>query len=119
MKTKTSDLSCFMCIATILLSGAVLWFGCSDLSTILDTSGVRQPVGDVEAFWDEFQWEELYPSEQGLWEILGWDEASWRGEAEEPDPEYKAWGELTDKERTAAGQLGYDEQSWDATLPNG
>jgi hypothetical protein len=79
---------------------------------VSDMTEVRQPEtgGELEEFWDSFDWAELTPAEQALWGILGWDEASWQGEAEEPASEDKDWAELSDAERAAAEQLGYDQE---------
>lgn len=100
----------------ILLIGMGLLLGCSNSSTPdeQDTSEIRQPVEgeDLGAFWYEFDWTDLTPAEQTLWGVLGWDEASWQGEADEPASDSKDWSELTDKERSAAEQLGYDEKYW-------
>ena len=54
--------------------------------------------------------------EQEAWKKLGWDKASWDEETNIPASEKKKWKELSDGECAAAGQLGYDEKSWDATL---
>jgi hypothetical protein len=45
--------------------------------------------------------------------VLGWDEASWEGEAKKPPSEDKYWRQLTDEERSAAEKLGYTKESWD------
>ena len=118
MRTTMSKLSGVMYLSKILLIGMGLLLGCGIPSAPdeQDTSEVRQPVQDedLEAFWDEFDWTDLTPAEQALWGVLGWDEASWQGEADEPVSESKDWSELTDEERSAAEQLGYDETYWDS-----
>jgi LysM repeat protein len=86
----------------------------SEITPIYETL-VRKPEGDVEEFWNLFDWTDLTQAEQALWEKLGWNEASWQEEAEAPASESKLWNELTDEERATAEQLGYDKQSWDAT----
>ena len=118
MITTMSKLSGVMYLSTILLIGMGLLLGCGTPSSPdeQDMSEVRHPVEseDLEAFWDEFDWTDLTPAEQALWGVLGWDEASWQGEADEPASESKDWSELTDEERSAAGKLGYDETYWDS-----
>ena len=86
----------------------------SEEETMVDQTLVRQPEGDIEAFWDEFDWTDLTEAEQALWGQLGWDEASWQEETEAPASKGALWSELTDEERTTAEQLGYNEQLWGA-----
>lgn len=90
----------------------------ADESEMVDETDPRQPDGDVETFWNDFDWDELQPTEQELWGVLGWDEESWLEETDPPASEEKTWDELTDEERDAAEQLGYDEEIWDATAPS-
>lgn len=106
-------------LLTILLMGIVgLLFGCtsSAMPAQPDPSEVRQPAEgeDLEIFWDAFDWSELTPAEQELWGALGWDEASWQGDADEPASESKDWSELSEEEQRAAEQLGYDQAYWDS-----
>jgi len=107
-----------MRLTMILLLGVGLLFGCSKSSTPdeQDTPEIRQPVEgeDVGESWDANDWTNLTSAEQSLWEVLGWDEDSWLGEADAPASESKYWNELTDEERSAAEQLGYDQISWDS-----
>ena len=42
---------------------------------------------------------------------LGWDEDSWGGDEDAPDTEGKWWGQLTEAQREAAGQLCFFEVS--------
>ena len=74
---------------------------------------VRHPEGDPNAFWEEFDWNELNAAEQRLWGTLGWSQASWDGDSAEPPSESKSFNELAEGERNAAEQLGYTEASWD------
>lgn len=90
------------------LSGYSCFFG-----NIIDDDTVRQPTGNVEAFWNQFTWDELTTAEQSLWMILGWDEARWSGVASAPASEMKLWSQLSESERNAASDLGYSQQSWD------
>lgn len=101
-------------LTVVLICSALLLIGCGDSGTSPDTSAVRQPEGDVNSFWDQYDWADLTADEQALWETLGWDEASWQGETEAPDSENNAWSDLTDAQRAALEQLGYDEQYWDS-----
>lgn len=120
MRTPLSKLSNIMYLSTILLIGMGLLLGCASPSAMppgqQDTSEVRQPKEgeELEAFWDKFDWTDLTPTEQALWGVLGWDEASWQDEADEPASENKDWSELSDEERSTAEQLGYDEKYWDS-----
>jgi len=114
MRTTPLRLSKILYLAAILLMGMGLLLGCGTP----DASTVRQPQGDVDAFWDQFNWTDLTAAEQSLWQTLGWDESSWQGEADEPASESKLWNELTTEQRTAAEQLGYDQQSWDVSPSN-
>jgi hypothetical protein len=107
----------------IYLLGLVLSMGAGLVLADTDTpekasveavSEVRQPEGDVEAFWNDIEWNEMTTTEQTLWQTLGWQTASWQGEAEKPASEGKDWQDLTDEERAAATQLGYDQAAWDA-----
>jgi hypothetical protein len=122
MRTTMSKLASVMYLSTILLIGMGLLLGCGTASAPdeQDASEIRRPAEgeDLEAFWDEFDWTDLTPAEQALWRLLGWDEASWQGEADEPASESKDWSELTNEERSAAEQLGYDETYWDSLLAN-
>jgi hypothetical protein len=67
----------------------------------------------VEAFWNNLDCDELSPAEQKLWSVLGWDAESWSGSSDEPASDDKNWSKLSDTERFAAGQRGYDEEIWD------
>lgn len=122
MRKTLSKLSTVLYLSAILMMGLGLSLGCAvpsvEAQSLQKASEVRQPQGDesLEAFWNNFEWQDLTAAEQALWQALGWAKASWNGSATEPASESKAWNELTDAERSAAGQLGYDEQSWDATL---
>jgi hypothetical protein len=108
----------FLVLVFAVMSALMVGFlpACEDDDEGLKDTDIRQPGNDedVDAFWDQFNWDELTTAEQDLWGILGWDEASWQGEADEPASESKAWSELSNDELDAAGQLGYDEASWNA-----
>ena len=109
--------------AMIVLISMGLLFGCATPSAGPTgqeqiTSAVHQPQGDedLNTFWDEFNWTDFTPTEQTLWQTLGWNETTWQDEVNEPASESKHWSDLTTEERSAAKQLGYGEQYWDATL---
>jgi hypothetical protein len=74
---------------------------------------VRDPGTSPEAFWGALDWADLSSAEQALWQVLGWDEASWSGEAPAPASEGLYWNELSAREQAAAQLLGYDATSWD------
>jgi hypothetical protein len=78
---------------------------------------IRAPQGDIEAFWDSFDWAELTMAEQEAWGVLGWDETSWDEETSIPASEDATWDELTTEEQAAAEALGYTQETWDATAP--
>lgn len=82
-------------------------------------SSVRTPEGDVNEFWNSFDWDDLYLSEQRLWAILGWNADNWTGvpAAAMPASNWRAWTQLTPVEQGAATALGYDEDSWNVQLP--
>jgi hypothetical protein len=71
--------------------------------------------GGGVAVWGSLEWTDMTPAEQGLWQTLGWTEASWNEEAEPPASESKEWSELTPKELLAAERLGFDQRSWDGS----
>lgn len=122
MRKTLSKIAAVLYLSSVLMMGLGLSLGCAvpsvEAQSLQNASEVRQPQGDedLEAFWNKFDWQDLTATEQALWQVLGWTEASWDGSAAEPASESKDWNELTDAERSAAGQLGYDEQSWNATL---
>lgn len=78
---------------------------------------IRVPEGDIEEFWNGFDWADLTPAEQEAWSALGWDEESWDEETNIPASEEATWDELTEDEQAAAESLGYNQENWDATAP--
>ena len=95
-------------VLVVLLSAALL-SGCAT-SGKLDPTTVRT---DDLNFWEECAWTDMTPAEQDLWKVLGWDEATWEGEAKQPDSEDKYWKALSAEEQTAATALGYTQATWD------
>ena len=77
------------------------------------TTDVRKPKGDIDSFWDKFDWDELSPSEQALFVILGWNQETWDDGDDVPSSD-KDWEELTTKQQAALITLGYDEEYWDS-----
>ena len=71
MRTKTSKVTFFICLAAILLVSGVLLLGCATTSSKIDPSTVRNDNID---FWEEIGWTEMTAAEQALWEQLGWNE---------------------------------------------
>lgn len=102
MKSKTTMLM-------IVLMSLALLFGCAT-SGKMDPNMVRT---DDLNFWEEAGWADLTMAEQALWKVLGWDEASWEGEAKKPPSEDLYWNQLSEAERMAATKLGYTKASWD------
>jgi hypothetical protein len=78
---------------------------------------IRVPEGDIEEFWNGFDWADLTAAEQEAWAVLGWDEESWDEETTIPESEEATWDELTEEEQEAAESLGYEQENWDATAP--
>ena len=111
-----------VCVAVVLAGCLGFFQGCVPHAAVQSEDAqqiaVRQPeAGDpLEAFWDAFEWRELSAREQALWAELGWDEASWQGNADEPASERKLWSELTEAERNAATALGDEAEYWDYLL---
>ncbi|MCG6909340.1 MAG: hypothetical protein LJE94_04360 [Deltaproteobacteria bacterium] len=95
-------------VMVVLMSVALL-FGCAS-SGKLDPNMVR--TDDLQ-FWEDCAWTDMTPAEQDLWKVLGWNEASWEGEAKQPASEDKYWNALTPEEQAAATALGYTKESWD------
>jgi hypothetical protein len=79
---------------------------------------IRVPEGDIEEFWDGFDWADLTPAEQEAWNTLGWDAESWDEETNIPASAEATWDELTEEEQEAAESLGYDQENWDAAAPD-
>jgi hypothetical protein len=102
MKSRT------IVLMTVLM-GVALLFGCATSGKV-DPNMVRT---DDLSLWDEAGWSELTPAEQELWKVLGWDEASWEGEAKKPPSEDLYWNQLSEEERSAATKLGYTKETWD------
>ena len=97
-------------VLMIVLMGVSLLFGCAT-SGKMDPNTVRSDNID---FWEEVAWADMTAAEQELWKKLGWDEASWEGDAKQPASEDKYWKQLSDEEQAAATALGYTKESWDA-----
>ena len=100
-------------VLMIALMSVALLFGCA-------TSGGDKGMPDPNMvrtddlnLWEEAGWTDLTAAEQALWMELGWDEASWEGEAKKPESEDLYWNQLSDAERMAAEKLGYTKESWD------
>ncbi len=67
----------------------------------------------IYTYWNKFRWDQLSPSLQNFWGILGWNSVSWNGsESAYPESEHKAWTELTLEEQQAAKELDYSESTW-------
>lgn len=118
MRTAVVRPSLLAKASMILLVGIVLLVGPgSAFASSQDrpaATEIRQAIGDVSVFWDEFDWGDLTCGEQALWRVLGWDMASWQGETQYPVSEFKTWRDITEREQAAAVLLGYSEELWDA-----
>jgi hypothetical protein len=56
-------------------------------------------------------WDDMDHDTQLLWRVLGWTAATWD---QCPQDQMKCWGDLSDEQRKAATELGYDNRLWDA-----
>lgn len=74
---------------------------------------IREVKGNPVEFWSEFSWTDLSKTEQKYFSVLGWDEASWEEETDEPSSSDKYWKELTSDEQAAATILGFTSELWD------
>ncbi len=116
---KTSKHSIFISLLLALLLVFSLVAGCATsqggktAETKLTDSTVRVPPGLPTVFWDAFSWKDMTKAEQALWAVLGWNEASWEGEAKNPASEDKYWKQLSEEERDACKKLGYNKRLWD------
>jgi hypothetical protein len=118
---KISRQSTLMILSMALLLAFASLTGCvqnqgadtSGAAVELTDSTVRVPPGDPTKFWDSMGWVELTKAEQALWAVLGWNEASWEGEAKQPASEDKYWKSLNDEERSACKKLSYTKRLWD------
>ena len=70
----------------------------------------------VDAEWSALAWYQIPGKYKKHWRKLGWTEKVWdAGDAKKfPESNSKAWHELSEEERTAAYNLGYDEACWNA-----
>lgn len=103
-------------LVSYLLGAFLFAFIVSSFAVNSAAPEVRKIEGNPEIFWEQFSWTELNPTEQWLWNVLGWNEQNWEDEeADPPASEDKDWAELTDWEREAAKRLGYDAEIWDAS----
>jgi hypothetical protein len=75
---------------------------------------VRKPTGDVDEFWDEFDWDDLSEVEQKLWAIVGWDQETWDDDEGEVPADDKDWDDLSERHQDALTNLGYSAKYWDA-----
>jgi len=80
--------------------------------TTVVKAGVRKPTGDVNAFWENFTWDDLSAEEKKLWAVLGWNGRIWGSESESPASEETSWAKLSEAERAALTSLGYNKKSW-------
>lgn len=74
---------------------------------------IRKPKGDIDDFWDEFDWDELSAEEQKAFVALGWSQEKWDDDGDISAAD-KDWDELTPKQQAALKALGYDEAYWDS-----
>ncbi|EJK53591.1 hypothetical protein THAOC_26942, partial [Thalassiosira oceanica] len=65
-----------------------------------------------DAMYHGLAWGDIPDDTRAAYVALGYDEAYWNGEEEDPATSAMAWMELTAEEQEAATILGYDESSW-------
>ncbi len=71
--------------------------------------------GDVNEYWNSFQWDDFNPYIQNLWTVLGWNVYNWEAsESAYPQSYHKPWHDLTPEEQKAAKALGYNEANWNS-----
>ena len=79
-----------------------------------DETAVRCPDHGVNALWDSIEtWDQMTKAEQDLWEVVGWNQANWEGDAKQPASEDKYFNQLKKKEKEAMKKLGYTKSRWD------
>ena len=100
-------------VLMIVLMSVALLFGCATSGKDEGALNPNMVRSDNIAFWEEVGWADMTAAEQALWMKLGWDEASWEGEAKQPASEDKYWKQLSSEEQAAATTLGYTKESWD------
>ncbi|EJK44376.1 hypothetical protein THAOC_37086, partial [Thalassiosira oceanica] len=66
-----------------------------------------------DSMYHDLAWGDIPDDVRAAYVALGYDEAYWNGEGEDPPAAAMAWMELTADEQEAATILGYDEASWD------
>jgi hypothetical protein len=115
---RHSFLAGFLLICTALILGVPeMGHAQGQTKLVADAATIRTPQGNIEDFWNAFEWSELTATEQAAWAKLGWNQNNWGGHAPPPASEAKNWQALTPDEQTAATQLGYNSTSWNATAP--
>ena len=72
-----------------------------------------------DAMYHELAWGDIPDDIRAAYVALGYDEAYWNGEGEDPAASAMTWMELTAEEQEAATILGYDEASWDSPSETG
>ncbi len=106
-----------LCLSLLLLLGLSMISGCASGTAQkageLTPSTVRAPSHNPDGFWDSIGWTDMTQAEQELWKVLGWNEASWEGEAKKPASDNKYWRQLSDEEKDAATKLGFNKSLWD------
>lgn len=60
----------------------------------------------------QVSWEDIAPSTQRYWKVLGWNAINWNSSNTQPLSEGKDWQDLTAAERKAAVSLQYDAKLW-------
>ena len=62
---------------------------------------------------DDYEWKDLNSLRKKEWVILGWNELNWNKSNLLPESEYKIWIDLSEEEKIAATNLGYNKDIWD------
>jgi len=106
---RRKEMKSKIAVMMVVMMSVALMFGCASMGK-MDPNMVRT---DDLNFWEECSWTDMTAAEQDLWKVLGWDEASWEGEAKQPASEDKYWNQLSSEEQAAASALGYTKETWD------
>lgn len=73
--------------------------------------GDARQSGNPTKYYGNFSWSGMSSILQGFWKTLGYSQSLWDSNGNASSTS-KTWAQLSVDERTAAGDLGYDEQTW-------
>ena len=71
--------------------------------------------GKPNDYWNNYEWSQIGPTEQGLWRVLGWNTSNWDDDdTNDPPTVNQDYRQLTSRQQEAVILLGYDQRTWDA-----